>query len=225
VHLTDFFIGLIAYVVYFQKTVSVKHPSYEQVKADISRLLTESETCLTKGVFSQEDYDQARFVICAWIDEVILVSKWNQKDKWQREQLQRIYYSTTDAGEEVFERLNNIGLHQKDVREVYYLCLSLGFTGRYCNKGDESLLDQLKTSNLKLLIGSSVGIPSIEKNELFPESQPVGHIEKLTKKRKFSFSVTTVIGMAIPIIFFAALMLIYKFILSQVGENLFRTGQ
>src|SRR4030066_1845521 len=97
-HLTDCFIELVAYVAYFLKTAAKKQPPFEQVKADILRLLTKSEECVRKGLFSQEDYDQARFMICAWIDEAILGSSWDHKNLWQREQLQRLYYNTTEAG-------------------------------------------------------------------------------------------------------------------------------
>lgn len=221
-HLTDCFMEVIVYAVYFQRTVAMKQPHYEQVRNDILRLLTQSEDCLKKGLFPQEDYDQARFVICAWIDEVILNSAWDKKNQWQKEQLQRIYYHTADAGEEVFERLNTLGLHQREVREVYYFCLALGFMGRYCHKGDEYLLEQLKTSNLKLLMGSSVGLPSLERTELFPEAYPTEAAKMGPKKQRFRFSVLTLVGLAGPVFLFGLLFLIYRFALSGIGENILK---
>ena len=210
---------LIAYVLYFQKTVAKQQPPYEKIKTDILRLLKQSESCIKKGLFTQEDYDQSRFMICAWTDEAILNSQWNYKDQWQKEQLQRIYYNTTEAGEEVFERLNALGLHQREVREVYYLCLALGFMGRYCKKGDEYLLEQLKTSNLKLLLGSSVGIPSLERMDLFPEAYPTRSFDMGPPKSRFRLSVFTVIAVAMPVVLFGLLFLIYRFALNGVGEN------
>ncbi len=47
-HLTDCFIDLVAYVTYFLKTVAMKQPAYEQVKADVLRLLNQSETSLKR---------------------------------------------------------------------------------------------------------------------------------------------------------------------------------
>jgi type VI secretion system protein ImpK len=219
-HLTDCFIDLVAYVAYFQKSVAVKQPPYDKVKADILRLLAQGEAVLKKGQFSREEYDQARFIVCAWIDEAILSSPWNQKSQWQREQLQRVYYQTTEAGEEAFERLNAVGLHQRDVREVYYLCMALGFTGRYCKKGDEYLLDQLKTSNLKILLGSSTGLPSLEKSELFPEAYPKDPFEADPQRRRFGSSVLTLVGLAAPVLLFGFLYLIYRFTLSGTGGSL-----
>jgi type VI secretion system protein ImpK len=210
---------LVAYVAYFVKTVGVKQPPYEQAKADILRLLTQSENVVKRGLFSQEDYDLGRFMICAWVDETILNSAWNQKAQWQREQLQRLYYHTLDAGEEAFERLNGLGLHQREVREVYYLCLALGFKGRFHHPGDEHLLEQVKTSNLKLLLGSSVGLPSLERAELFPEAYPVEAVELGVQKQKLRLSPFTIACLAGPVILFGLLFLIYQFALSGVGEN------
>lgn len=221
-HLTDSFMELVAYVVYFIKTAGTRQPHYEQVKADILRLVTQSENVVKRGLFSQEDYDLARFVVCAWVDEAILNSSWNQRTQWQREPLQRIYYHTLDAGEEVFEKLNTLGLHQREVREVYYLCLALGFMGRYHHKGDEYLLEQLKTSNLKLLLGSSVGIPSIERTELFPEACPIEAVDLGPQKQKFRLSPFTIACLAGPVILFGLLYIIYRFALSGIAENLLK---
>ena len=223
-HLTDCFMELMAYVAYFVKTGAVKQPPYDQVKSDVLRLLTRSEECVTKGWFSKEDYDQARFMICAWIDESILASAWQHRGQWQREQLQRLYYNTTEAGEEVFDRLNALGYHQKEVRELYYLCLSLGFRGRFLKPEDEYLLDQLKTSNLKLLLGSSVGVPSLERTDLFPESYPAESADLGTQKRKFRFSIFTLVGLAGPVLLFGLLFLVYHFSLDGIAEHILRTA-
>lgn len=222
-HLTDCFMELVAYVAYFKKTVNTKQPPFEQVKADVTRLLTQSENCLRKGLYPQDEFDQARFAICAWVDEVVLGSAWTHKGLWQRELLQRIYYNTAEAGEEFFERLNNVGLHQRDVREVYYLCLALGFMGRYGRKGDEFLLEQLKASNLKLLAGSSVGVPSLERTDLFPEAYSAAPVDMGPQKQKFRFSLFNIIMLAAPIVLFGLLFIIYRFSLSGIGENFLNT--
>ncbi len=222
-HLTDCFMELVAYVSYFLKAAPERQPPYSQVKADVLRLLSQSEECVRKGLFPQEEYDQARFAICAWVDEAILSSGWKEKAQWQREPLQRLYYRTTEAGEEFFERLNAVGFQQRAVREVYYLCLALGFTGRHCNPGDEFLLGQLKTSNLKLLLGTSVGVPSLEREQLFPDATPTEVFDVGPRERRFRFSVVTVACLAGPVALFGLLFLVYRFALSGIGENFLRT--
>ena len=117
--------------------------------------------------------------------------------------------------------MNAIGPHQRDVREVYYLCLAMGFKGRYIHQGDDFLLDQVKTSNLKLLTGTSVGIPSLETGNFFPEAFPVDAVAAAPAAARRSFSKFTLIGFAIPIVLFAGLFIIYRFILSHIGDSLF----
>ncbi len=216
-HLTDYFLELITYVLYFQRTVVSNQPQYEQVKADIDLRLNQSEVCLNDGQFSRDDYDQARFMICAWVDEVVLNSSWNQKNLWQGEPLQLRRFDTVNAGEVVFEKLNTLGPHQREVREVYYLCLSLGFRGRYCRPGDEHLLRKLKESHLKLLTGSSVGLPSLDLEVLFPEAYPGEDRETIAPRR--TITPVSIACFAGPVIFFGLLLLIYRLVLSGVGNN------
>ena len=216
-HLTDCFIEVVAYVAHFKRSVAREQPAYEQVRADVVRLLKASEDRVKKDAFSQEDYDQARFMVCAWTDETILGSEWEYKSQWQTEQLQRLYYSTVDAGEQVFTRLNALGPHQREVKEVYYLCLSLGFMGRYIHKGDEYLLQQVQTSLLRELLGSSVGIPSLEKAELFPEALRGEEIELDPSNGGRTPSMFTLVCLAGPLVLLLVLFSIYGFSLSLIG--------
>ncbi|NVN91503.1 MAG: DotU family type IV/VI secretion system protein [Desulfuromonadales bacterium] len=221
-HLSDCFIDTMAYVTYLLKSVESKQPAYEEVKSHTLRLLAQSESFVSRGLFTRDDYDQARFAICAWVDEAILNSAWNQKSYWLKDQLQRIHYNTTDAGEEFFDRLNAIGLHQRELREVFYLCLALGFTGRYCHKHDEYQLEQIKTSNLKLLLGSSVGLPSLERSDLFPEAYPSGATETGKLKIRMGSRLVAAICIAGPILLFSIMFVIYRFTLNGISENFLR---
>ena len=221
--LTECFMDLFVYVVYFSRSVEKRHPPLDQVKADINRLMTESEDKFRMGDFSQDDFDLARFAVCAWVDETIMNSGWAERNMWLTEQLQRQYYQTSDAGELFFEKLNAIGPHQNQVREVYFLCLSLGFAGRYCNEGDDFLLEQLKTSNLKLLTGSSVGIPSLDRESLFPDAYPIERAEEAPQLAMPRFSIFTLICVAGPVALFAGLYIIYYFVLSSLGQTILST--
>ena len=218
--IVDCFMELLAYMSYFLKAVKAKQPAFDQVKADIDRLISQADACLENRGILKEDCDHARFAIFAWIDEVILSSPWNEKEQWQRQQLQRIHFQTADAGEIFFERLNALGPHQNYVREVYYLCLAMGFTGRYIHEGDDFLLEQLRTSNLKVLMGSSMGLPALDKGELFAEAYPQQVDEMKPQRRGRMFSPITLLGIVFPVVLFAALFLIYRFILNNIGENL-----
>lgn len=222
--LSDCFIEIIAYVSFLTRASSAEQPSYEQASSNIQRLIAQSEASRERGRFSQEDYNLARFAVFAWVDETILASNWVGRQNWQRQQLQRTYYQTADAGELFFERLNTVGPHQRDVREVYYLCLALGFAGQYCNPGDDFLLEQLRTSNLKMLIGSSMGLPALDQEELFPEAYPLDMAQPQSKlPRPRRWSKFTLLSASAPVALGVLLWIIYWFILHNIGQTLIGT--
>jgi len=217
--LSDCFIDIIAYTILLHKKEGLERLSFDQVSADMDRLNRDSEFLFEKSGCTREDYDLARFAVFAWIDETILGGSWEGKRQWQGEQLQLKYFQTSDAGELFFQKLNTIGAHQNHVRELYYICLALGFTGQFCNKGDDMLLEQLKISNLKLLTGSSVDLPSIDQLKLFPESYVADHdnSEKAPEKR---VSILTIIAFLFPVGLYGVMFLIYSFVLSNIGNTL-----
>lgn len=221
--LSDCFMELIAYTALVVRDAAQAQLPYEQVRSNIQQLISQSEAESQQGRFAPEDFNLARFAVFAWIDEAILASQWDGRQQWQREQLQRQYYQTADAGELFYEKLNNVGPHQRDVREVFYLCLSLGFTGQYCNEGDDFMLEQLRNSNLKLLTGSSMGVPTLENAELFPEAYPVGAEEAGPVAAPRRWSPFTLLCAVAPICLFGLMYLIYLFILGNIGKNLIGT--
>ena len=217
--LSDCFTDIISYTILLQKKQGLENIPFDQASAGMERLNRESEVFFEKSDDTREDYDLARFAVFAWVDETIMSGSWEGKIQWQGEQLQRKYFQTSDAGELFFSKLNTIGPHQNHVREVYYICLALGFTGQYCNPGDDMLLDQLKTSNLKLLTGSSVDLPSMDRIKLFPDSYVTDHEPSETAGQK-RFSILTLAAFLVPVGLYGVLFLIYKFVLNNVGETL-----
>ena len=222
--LIDCFIELVAYVAYFLKTVPTQQTSFEQFKTDVNHLIGKSQDNFHQSRLPQDDFDKARFAVFAWIDEAILNSDWQEKGKWQGEQLQRTYYQTTDAGELFFDKLNQLEPQQNQVREVYYLCLAMGFTGRYCNPGDEFLLEQLKNSNLKIL-GGTPDLRLLEEEQLFPDAYHIDEATKPSAKGIQRFSLGLLFGSMAPVLLYGILFFIYRFVLDNVGESFLASVQ
>ncbi len=217
--LADCFTDMMAYTIMLKKKSGMESIPFDQARAHMDRLIRESQTLSSQANVSAEDYDLSRFAVFAWIDETIMGSNWQGRGQWQGEQLQRIYFQTSDAGELFFQKLNTIGPHQNQVREVYYICLALGFTGQYHNQGDDMLIDQLKTSNLKLLTGSSVDLPALDRMTLFPEAYDQDQ-DGTDAGPSRGFSLLTVLAFLVPVGLYGVLFLIYKFVLNNVGETL-----
>ena len=211
---------LIAYVNYFLRNVHESSYTYRKVRPEVLRLLEQSEKEAREQGYAGTDYDLARFAVCAWIDESILSSGWAEKDKWQQEPLQMVYYNVTHAGESFFEQLNTIGPHQRDVREIYYLCLTMGFSGQYVNQGDEYMLGQLKMSNLKSLTGAQT-VPDLAHSHVFPEAY-VSEIPTDPKKGRprNRFTWVTLASICAPLVLYITLFIVFQFVLSNIGDNL-----
>lgn len=211
--LIDSFMSVIAYVVEFRNSLPHCDADYPQVKGEIRHLLAEAEAACQRGGIDPADFDQARFIVCAWIDETLLASEWTDRQLWQHEQLQRLHYHTTDAGVEAFERLNALG-QKREVRELYYLCLALGFKGRYIGEEGQFLLEQLKTSNLKLLLDSPAGIPTLDGLELFPGALAKKPPQAAASRNEPLLQGPTAVLLAAPVILFALLYLVYRYVLN-----------
>ncbi|MCP4117510.1 MAG: DotU family type IV/VI secretion system protein [Desulfobacteraceae bacterium] len=217
--LADCFTDIFAYTLFLVKSGQSRGVSFDQAMADIDRMLRESAALAQSRSIPDMDHDLARFAVAAWVDEAIMKSAWEGKRLWQRDQLQRRLYQTTEAGELFFQRLNMVGPHQNEVREVFYLCLALGFTGQYCNPGDEMLLDQLKSSNLKLITGSSVELPTLTSMPLFPEALAREESREQARDRN-RFSLMFLGTLLVPLVLYGTLFALYRFILSNIGETI-----
>jgi type VI secretion system protein ImpK len=77
------------------------------------------------------DLEEVRFALVAWADEIILKSNWSGREDWQREPLQLQLFQTNRAGNEFYDHLARLRPDQVSAREVYFLCLLLGFEGQY----------------------------------------------------------------------------------------------
>lgn len=96
-----------------------------------------------------EELEHARFALVAWADEVALRSDWPGRDEWSHDPLQLQLFRTNRGGDEFFERLARVRPDQSDAREVFLLCLALGFEGQYAGREPERR--QLMQQQLEML--------------------------------------------------------------------------
>ena len=80
------------------------------------------------------DRADARYALIALLDEAVLSSPGICRDFWITSPLQLELFGDSLAGQEFFRKLQQLLTQpekRKEVLEVYYLCLSLGFEGKY----------------------------------------------------------------------------------------------
>ncbi len=86
----------------------------------------------------------ARFVLCAMLDEAVLNTVWGSSSIWAQQGLLSSLHNETNGGETFFvvlDRLLKEPNASLELLELMFVCLSLGFKGRYAiqDRGQEQL--------------------------------------------------------------------------------------
>lgn len=142
----------------------------ETLRGRIKRMLDASRREAERHGLPPEDAREAEFALVAFLDETLLSSDWSQKDRWLARPLQLELYNRYDAGEEFFHRLDglraNPSLHA-EVLEVYYLCMALGFKGKYQLHGQEELRELIEGTYAEMATQ-----PGMKVGQLAPHGSP-----------------------------------------------------
>ena len=127
--LSDIFSELFEFLLVFRDMPADERPDYNTFRNKVVVLMDRMEGMAREGQVSSQDFTSAKFALTAFIDELILNSTWEYRKEWKANSLQMQYFQTHTAGEEFFRKLKELDTDQKDVLEVYYFCLCLGFQG------------------------------------------------------------------------------------------------
>ncbi|WP_434573526.1 type IVB secretion system protein IcmH/DotU [Pseudomonas sp. Z3-6] len=104
------------------------------LKGELKRSLEQFEACALQGGVESSQLIAARYVLCTAIDEAIVTTPWGHGGGWSQISLLSTFHNETFGGEKVFqllERLSKNPLKHLPMLELLYLCLSLGFEGKY----------------------------------------------------------------------------------------------
>ena len=92
------------------------------------------ETRALQGGVENSQVMSARYVLCSVIDEAVVTTPWGAQSEWSKISLLSRFHNETFGGEKVFqllERLTRDPVKHLAMLELLYLCLSLGFEGKY----------------------------------------------------------------------------------------------
>ena len=81
-----------------------------------------------------QQIQSTKFALAAFADETVLTADFLLRDEWEKYPLQLEYFGEHLAGVKFFERLDGLlknGDIDIDVIEVYYICMLLGYKGKY----------------------------------------------------------------------------------------------
>ena len=104
----------------------------------------------------QEQVLVARYILCTALDEAVLMTPWGAESGWAQRSLLALFHQETFGGEKFFILLDKMLERPSEniaVLELIYVCLSLGFQGKY-NLLERGLdhLDQLREQLFQTLI-------------------------------------------------------------------------
>lgn len=111
-------------------TITDTHILYEHAVHEIKAF----EHAAQKQGYRSESILVARYVVCATLDEIILNTHWGQQSDWEMHKLLATFQKDSWGGERFFlllDRLKQDAHHHLDLLELMYVCLCLGFQGKY----------------------------------------------------------------------------------------------
>jgi type VI secretion system protein ImpK len=81
----------------------------------------------------------SRYLICSFIDEMILNTPWGSTSHWSTQSLLSFFHKESQGGEKFFDILKKIEQQSGrylDLIELVYVCLSFGYLGKYRLQAD-----------------------------------------------------------------------------------------
>jgi len=140
--------------------------AYHSSVSDLqSRLISEIGTFQNRSLqqgYSEEQVRTASYLLCSLIDETVLNTPWGTESNWGHDSLLVKFHREAWGGEEFFkivDRLLQRPTQNLHLLELAYLCLSLGFEGKYrLAPNGLSKLEQLRAeiySEIQRITGDS----------------------------------------------------------------------
>jgi len=127
---------------------SANHPDPASLFQHVSNELKEFEAAARSKGESPDAVLAARYMLCTALDEIVLNTPWGSQSAWASQTLLSTFHNEGWGGEKFFQLLDR--LLQEPARnlhllELMYLCLTLGFQGKYrIQEQGASALEQIQ---------------------------------------------------------------------------------
>ena len=139
------------------------------LRPQIASLLDDFERRGERYRFSSKIIQVSKFALASFVDETVLTGDFHLKEEWEKFPLQLEYFGEQLAGNKFFDKLEAMirQIEQTaDAVEIYYVCMLLGFKGRYAVYEHDKLLNIMqRTADALVKVGK------ISKVELSPHWQ------------------------------------------------------
>jgi type VI secretion system protein ImpK len=123
---------LLALVPQIRSTLTLQDPG--ALRESIAQGLREFEANAKAKSIAPERVLAARYILCTLLDEVAATMPWGASGQWGRHSLLAMFHNETGGGEKVFQLMAKLAENpaaNRDLLELIYAALCLGFEGRY----------------------------------------------------------------------------------------------
>src|SRR5882672_10766951 len=128
------------------------HPNPTQLKEQIAHSIREFERRARAQNIAAERVMAARYVLCTLIDEAAASTPWGGSGAWASNSLLVAFHNEAWGGEKVFQLMARLAENvstNRDLLELIYACLALGFQGRYrVLEGGQAQLEALRARSV-----------------------------------------------------------------------------
>ncbi|MNQ40753.1 Motility protein B [compost metagenome] len=123
---------LLALLTRLRRTLS--HPMPASLRAQLLAYLRQFEEQAREAGVVQDEVMLSRYVLCTALDEAVLSTPWGSGSDWGKQSLLITLHNEAWGGEKVFQLLDHClqdPRRRLHLLELLYLCMCLGFEGRY----------------------------------------------------------------------------------------------
>ncbi|WEN16898.1 type IVB secretion system protein IcmH/DotU [Rhodanobacter sp. AS-Z3] len=118
---------------------SVSQPDAAHLREQVIAQVRQFESNAQAAGIAAQTITAARYVLCATLDESVMNTPWGQQSGWAAKTLLVVFHGESYGGEKFFiilDRLCADFSKHIDLIELMYICLALGFGGRYQIEAD-----------------------------------------------------------------------------------------
>jgi type VI secretion system protein ImpK len=134
-------------------------PTFEDYRREVVAALQAVEKEAAEHGIDTEDAREASYAVSLLVDTRVQESAWVAKDEWLMQGALHIsLHGDADAGVNFFNKLERFGDRQREVAEVYLVCLALGVRGKYAELDPQQQVEKLGEVRTRLV------------RDLFPDS-------------------------------------------------------
>jgi type VI secretion system protein ImpK len=113
---------------------TTSHPDIGSLRGHVEQEVKTFESAARAGGADNETVATARYVLCTLIDETVLSTPWGNESIWSEQTLLAKFHREAWGGEKFFNILDYLlqePARHIDLLELIYLCLAMGFEGKY----------------------------------------------------------------------------------------------